>query len=129
MDAPIIVTSNHERHIMSLHKAQAFALAKGLPVLGWKKPLAGNITTLSEIALANIYEKRTELQGIFVQSAEENINPTHGLANGTEAYMHSVCIEEGDQPEIYRDRIRNARPGEFIEIPVPYSINVEIKFT
>jgi hypothetical protein len=74
-----------------------------------------------------------ELIGLFVQSApcvrrEENINPTRGLANGTSAYLHSICIADRDQPEIYRERIRKAKPGDVVEIPVPHSVNGEIKF-
>ena len=76
-----------------------------------------------------LYEKRPELTGIFVQQEENtSINPTRGLANGTSGSMHSICIRNSDQPDLYREKIKNAKPGEVINIPVPYSVNIEIKF-
>jgi hypothetical protein len=134
LEAPIIVTSNYERYVINFHKARAFAISKGVPVIAWKKPLAGILATrFSEETLQSLYEKRPELVGIFVQGApcvlrEENINPTRGLANGTSACFHSLCIADSDQPDLYKELIKKARPGEVIMIPVPYSINVEIKF-
>ncbi|MFN9941492.1 MAG: hypothetical protein ACK56I_18645, partial [bacterium] len=126
-EAMIVVTSNHERHAINLHKAQAFAISKGVPVIIWKKPLAGILASrFSDEGLRNLYEKKLELTGIFVQGApcvirEENINPTRGLANGTAGYMHSICISDSDQPDFYRQKIQSAKPGEVIEIPVPFA--------
>jgi hypothetical protein len=135
LDAPIIVTSNYERHVINMHQARAFALSRGLPVLIWKKPLVGNLPTmLTNEALDILYDKRVELIGIFVQPApcnlrEENINPTRGLANGTAAYLHSICFDEKNElNDYYTDIISKAKPGELINIPVPYSVNVEIKY-
>lgn len=134
IEAPIIVTSNYERYVLNIHKARAFALAKGVPVLMWKKPLVGHLATrLSTTTKEYLYDKRPELIGVFVQSApcvlrEENINPTRGLANGTQAVMHSIYIPDNCQPDSLRESIRNAQPGQIIYIPIPYSINVEIKF-
>jgi hypothetical protein len=131
LTAPIIVTSNSERHSINFYKAKEFAISQGVPVLTWRKPLCGNLATrFTDEALDMLYRSRVELRGIFVQSApcvlrEENINPSRGLANGTAAYLHSICLEN---PNDYEDLIRNAQPGELVEIPVPLSVNIEIKY-
>jgi hypothetical protein len=70
----------------------------------------------------------------FVQSApcnlcEENISPTRGFANGTAEYLHPICFDEKNElNDYYTDLISKAKPGELINIPVPYSVNVEIKY-
>jgi hypothetical protein len=69
---------------------------------------------------------------VFVQGApcvlrEENINPARGLANGTEGVMHSICFSD-DNTDHFQRLISEGMPGELIEIPVPYSINVKIRF-
>jgi hypothetical protein len=133
-NAPIIVSSNYERHNINLHKARAFARDMGVPILTWRKPLVGRLATiLNDQTLDLLYENTAELTGIFVQCApcvlrDENINPTRGLANGTAASLHSITFANTEELVKCENLINKAQPGELISIPVPSSINVEIKF-
>jgi hypothetical protein len=131
-DAPIVVTGNKERHALNLKQAQKFALKHGLPVLMWRKELCGSVATqLPEETIEQLYESNPQLTGIFVEGAPcnlstLNINPDKGLANGTPGIMHSLCLGSDTEPNIYRQRIDNAIPGQIVVIPIPYAINFKM---
>jgi hypothetical protein len=131
-DAPIIVSGNIERHSLNRKQAQKFAVRHGLPVLMWRKELCGTwATELPQDALELLYDMNPQLTGIFVQGApcnltSRNINPDKGLANGSPGIMHSICLGSDIEPNIYQDRINRALPGQIIQIPIPYAINVKM---
>jgi DNA polymerase III delta prime subunit len=130
LSAPIVVCSNKERHALNLSQARRFAIRNGVPILRWKNDLTASASSLDDIAIDLLYENEPELTGLFVKGApgllSRNMNPIAGLANGTPIVLHSITLCPDDDPEGFREIIRNASPGEFIDIPPPLSVNVMV---
>ena len=56
-----------------------------------------------------------------------NINSTHGLANGTEIKYHSLSFEDKKQKRRFNKLLRQATPGDVIDLDFPpTAINVEL---
>jgi hypothetical protein len=129
LDAPIIVCSNKERHALNLSQAKRFAIKNGVPILRWKHGLTASAAGLDDIAQDLLYENEPVLTGLFVQGApallSRNMNPMNGLANGSPLELHSITLCPDDDPEEVNNRIRNASPGDFVDIPPPLSVNVK----
>jgi hypothetical protein len=128
--APIIVTSNRERHEINLSQSQRYGKANGVPILQWRKQIIVS-DDVGEVVSDILYEQEPDLTGLFVEGAPahltDNMNATSGLANGTPVILHSVLLSDDDDPEFYRQKVASASPGDVINIPVPYAINVEIQ--
>jgi hypothetical protein len=129
LTAPIIVCSNTERHALNLTQARRFAIKNGVPILRWKHDLTVSASSLDDIAKDLLYDNEPELTGLFVEGApallSRNINPMKGLANGTPVTLHSITMCPDDDPEDIINKIRNASPGDFVDIPPPLSVNVK----
>jgi hypothetical protein len=72
---------------------------------------------------------------LFVPGAlgylNHNVNTNIGLANGTEIRYHSLSFESGQEEEIFREQLENARSGDDPNRVVtltrpPAAINVEL---
>jgi hypothetical protein len=129
-EAPLIVTSNIERHHQNLPRTMTFAKLHNSPVLTWKYPLNDTIAAqLSEDHLNLLYRHNNCLHGYFVKNAPAyliaNTDPTKGLANGTPCFLHSLCFDNVLDPQL-QSKIDSALPGELVEIPVPISVNVRV---
>ena len=129
-EAPLIVTSNLERHYQNLPRIITYAQINNLPVLTWKLPLNGEIAAQLEIEQLNLlYEQNKCLHGYFVKNAPayitDNTDPNKGLANGTPCFLHSLCFDTDFDPQLQLE-IDSASPGTLIEIPVPVSVNVRV---
>ena len=129
--APIVVCSNREKDQLQKVKAVAFAIANNTCVITWKHPLVGsNALKFSETALNILHKSQPELMGTFVLGApaflNNNLDCSHGLANGTPLLLHSLTLNPDDQPETYANAIADARPGQIVTIPCPFSVNVSV---
>ena len=127
--APIIVSSNRERHSLNLLQAQRFAMSKNVAILRWRKQM--NVTNeIDEMICDTLYHHEPSLTGLFVQGAPanllENLNPTSGLANGTPIILHSVIMKDEATSENVRSRLSQAIPGEFVDIPEPHAVVVAV---
>ena len=129
LTAPIVVTSNRERHEINLSQARRYGKTKGLPVLRWKKQLSVS-DDIDEALSSILYENEPDLIGLFVEGAPAhltaNLNASSGLANGTPVVLHSVLLAADDDLSHYRSLVANAEPGEVVDIPVPYAVQVKI---
>jgi hypothetical protein len=130
--APVVVCSNRERHALNISQAKRFAMKHGVPILRWKRELC-NKDVLADLGNAYcdmLYSNEPELMGIFVYGApailNDNLNPTAGLANGTPLVLHSIVFSEDEDIAHWEALIDATQPGEIIDIPVPYAVNVSV---
>lgn len=56
-----------------------------------------------------------------------NLNPTKGLANGTDLTLHSLTFFNQRELDLVSQKVSSALPGEVIEVPLPFSVNVLAK--
>jgi hypothetical protein len=129
LTAPIVVSSNDERHALNISQAQRYAIEKKVPILRWKRPLK-IANDLGEHMCSLLYEHQPRLTGLFIEGAPatlvENLNATDGLANGTPLIMHSVVLSEDDNSENLSKLISEASPGTIIDITAPYALVVSV---
>lgn len=89
----------------------------------------------NNIALDELRTELPELQGRFVAGAPGhtvfNLNPSKSYANGTPVVLHSLTFTEQDTPlvleKIQQWRDAGSIPGEEISVPVPETINVQVR--
>jgi hypothetical protein len=151
-DATIVVAANPQRHAINKVQAARAAVATGVPVVQWHRPLEDAlVAAMPPATLARLYELYPELTGIFVQGARgflsRNMHPAKGLANGTpvrplrtaacsqshtppyrpQVFLHSLCLSEEDKAAGKAEEIEHAGPGVVVTLlRPPRSINVEV---
>jgi len=131
LDAPIIVSSNHERHILNSLRIQQCANQRNQIVLRWKNPLTDNtIEKLDNICQEVAYKVLPELYGYFMIGTpcylHDNINASEGLANGTPIVLHSIKFNDIDYEQKVINDISISKIGDIIDIPIPSYINVKV---
>ena len=144
-DAPIVVANNKIRHKINQQRILAHAKNKGRPVLFWRNPLAGeNALLLSNAERQQLYSDHLPLTSYFAEGVvctiTENLSQLRGIVNGAQCVMHSLTLDPTEDEERAKrqmpdgtpmpsvhDCIRNARPGDLVELIVPpISVNVTL---
>ena len=133
--ATIAVTSNFERRYLNWLGAIRYAKDHDLPVIYWPSTVTGpEWTSLPETQRAAlVVANQWLLHTTFVPGVEsylcQNINPEHGLANGTLVREHSITFEEHVQESVemasFRQAYKVGKPGELILAPFKPTKNVE----
>ena len=125
--APIVVTSNIERHLINKTQVFRFAHAKGLPVLTWVDPL---VNAPMEVDEQTNEKMDPTARRYFVLGAPcyivENLNSAAtGIVNGTPGYLHSLSWDDG----VSKEGLGSFAPvpGHLVEVPPPHTINVLCK--
>lgn len=144
-DAPIVVANNKIRYKINQQRIIAHAKNKGCPVLFWRNPLAGeNALLLSQAEKQQIYSTHLPLTSYFaagvICTITENKSQLRGIVNGAHCIMHSLTLDPTEDTERSKrlmpdgtpmpplhDCIRNAKPGDLVELIVPpISVNVTL---
>jgi len=136
-DAPIIVTSNRERGVITLAQARRWGKRHGVPVIRWYYGFNLSIPEQKEDAeiRAFIYTNEASASGLFVEGAvaylTQNINPRVGLSNGTRCFFHSLSFDPSESPDKVNEalaKIKAAGPGDIVDIGIrPISVNVRLE--
>ena len=128
--APIVVTTNIERHVINKMQAIRFARDKGLPVLTWVDPLAN---APCDVDAGTDEKMDPSARRYFVLGAPafigENLNSAAtGIVNGSPGWLHSLSWGE-DSSYDSRQCAGSYQSGQLVEVPVPHTINVLRKNT
>ena len=123
--APILVTSNVERHVINKSQVMRYAREKGLPVFTWVNPL---VKVPFEVDTSTQEKMDPSARKYFVVGAPafigKNVNSAAtGIVNGSAGWLHSLSW--GPKCEVNLDG--NYKPGELVEVPVPHTVNVMLK--
>jgi len=127
-EAPIVVTSNHERVELNYVQAKRYAARHGLPFFSWRvEPSKRMAKKLTATEWEAGYAGNREMHGYFVKGAPAyltyNISTARGLSNGTFVHMHSLTFD-GRLAVEAAAMVERATGGE-IELPcAPASVNV-----
>jgi len=140
-----VVANNKIRHKINQQRIVAHAKNKGCPVLFWRNPLAGeNALSLSQAERQQIYSTHLPLTSYFaagvICTITENLSQLRGIVNGAQCVMHSLTLDPTEDTERAKRQmpdgtpmpslhecIRNARPGELVELIMPpISVNVAL---
>jgi hypothetical protein len=135
--APIICSDNVTRH--AINKLKIFELARRIrsPVIAVRLPLAVHARTAftaasirTRTSMEKLQDQHDNLTFYFVPGApvmcKDNISPSFGIANGTQAVLHSLTLnpEKVDVDDVWQ-QISLTQPGELFELQVlPLSINI-----
>jgi hypothetical protein len=125
--ATILVASNLERNMLNLVALKNFARRNNLPIFRWRNEVQGIMMT--EKQHSDLAENEPILFGYFCPGAPAvittNINPSNRLANGTPVTLFSLTFhQDAVLPEAFELNTFSS-PGEIIDVPFPYSINVK----
>ena len=98
MTAPIVITSNEERYWINEEQSKLFVTQQHWSRIVWYQPILRIVANAMDQNQVNyLYATCHRLKGIFVHGAPgfltENINPTHGLTNGTAITYHSIVLD------------------------------------
>ena len=135
----IVCASNYERHCFNFLQAKRWAKKHGEPLLVWYSPIreksTSRISTLSRAHYERVpsrgkaySEYVPRLKGYFVRGAicyivDAGLQPNKtNIVNGTEGKLHSLTWDGG-----YKFNHAKSQPGEVVEVPIPYSVNVMVK--
>lgn len=101
MSAPIVVTSNEERYRINEQQPTIFAKHQNWPRIVWYQPILGLVANANQDQVNYLYGTCHRLKDIFVHGAPgfltEDINPTHGLTNGTTITYHSLVLDPTEE--------------------------------
>jgi hypothetical protein len=131
MTAPIVVTSDEERYRTNEQQSKLFARQQHWPRIVWYQPILGIVANAMDQNQVNyLYATCHRLKGIFVHGApgflSENINPTHGLTNGTAITYHSIVLD----PKEDRDFVLSAMTSSQEDVVLQYNpVYVLVKVT
>ncbi|KAJ3287923.1 hypothetical protein HDU76_007760, partial [Blyttiomyces sp. JEL0837] len=121
-NAKIISSTRRAVNAFNIIGLKRFAISKGLPILRFKAPLASNDVNHLPGYNALDPSKFPDAYGHFVPGASailtSNINVPFGLTNGTDITLHHLQLSHSDQTKV-TNLIRNANPGEIIDISTP----------
>ncbi len=128
--APIVVLGNQERQRLNHQQVHAFARTHTLTLVRWKLPLVGKeVESMSVESLDALYANEYGLWQYFVRGAPcmllRNVQPTKSMANGSTAFMHSLCFEHGTPPEITVAEAASCYSVVDLQEP-PLSINIQL---
>ena len=130
MSAPIVVTSNEERYRINEHQSTIFDKQQNWSCIIWYQPILGLVANTIDQDLVNyLYATCHRLKGIFVHGAQgfltENINPTHGLKNGTAITYHSLILDPKEDRECVLPAMSSSREDIILQFnPVYVLVNV-----
>lgn len=138
--APIICSDNVTRHAINKLKVFEFAKSVGAPIVAIRLPLSDYSTsafTASSIRTGRSYEslldEHDDLTFYFVRGApvmcKDNVSPTFGIANGSQAILHSLTLNaENCKIDDVWAEIDATPPGEVVYLKeLPLSINIQLK--
>ena len=130
-NACFIVSTNRERHNISFHMAQLFAIRNKCPIIRWKLEIKGWMNRPSINEELDLLDKDPIFYDHFVKGIDcyvtENINPSLMIGNGTKVKQHSLVFETLEHEDYVAEMILNSRPGQVLTLPfTPLSINVEL---
>ena len=130
-NACFIVSTNRERHNISFHMAQLFAIRHKCPIIRWNLKIKGWLNRPSINEELDLLDKDPIFYDHFVQGIDcyltENINTPLMIGNGTKVKQHSLVFETQEHENHVADMILNSRPGQIITLPfTPLCINVEL---
>jgi len=145
-NAAIVVANNDIRHKINQIRIISHAKTNGRPVIFWRNtPCGDNASLLSRAELQRLYSTHLPLTSYFAVGGlcmiTENLSQAKGIVNGTQCVMHSLTPDPKEDEERAKrrnpldntpflslhDAIRNAKPGEMVELLLPpLSINVTI---
>ena len=98
----------------------------------WKLQLAdASARQTPQVILDNLFDQCEYAWSYFVPSApaylDFNLKPSLGLANGTACLLHSLVFDEiRTNLEEIEANYAATSPGEFVEVPAPAAVNVEL---
>jgi hypothetical protein len=130
MSAPIVVTSNEERYRINEQKSTVFAKQQNCPRIIWYQPILGLVANVIDQDQVNyLYATCHRLKGIFVHGAPgfltENINPTHGLTNGTAITYHSLVLDPREDRESVLSAMASSQEDVILQFnPIYVLVNV-----
>ena len=131
LDAVIVTPGNQIRNALNKDAIQRLGRRLGVPVLRWRLPLTDASARQLPVDLQDqLYDQCTEAWAYFVVSApaylDFNLKPSLGLANGTACRLYSVILHPSCDNDQFRDDYTCAQPGEFVDILVPHTVNVQL---
>ena len=131
LDAVIVTPGNQVRNAINKDAIQRLGHRLGVPVFRWRLPLTDASARQLPVDLQDqLYDHCTEAWGYFVVSApaylDFNLKPTLGLANGTACRLYSVVLDPSCDTDQFRDDYACAQPGQFVDIRVPHTVNVQL---
>ena len=128
LSAPIVVSTNRERHTLTHPVCVRYAKSKGCAVIRWpakyqhwqQKPSGANLNMALQDPCFFEY---------FVQGAKgfisSNINKTVKLVNGRAVQYHSIVPCNEEQEQELRQKLSMASPGDVITLDdPPAAVNV-----
>ena len=129
--APIVTATNAERIAINILQLKRFAVKYNTVILRWKNPLKSSHGSMLTVKVTNLfYNNCNELYSYFTVGAPcfvtHNIVPLLGVANGTAATLHSVTCSSLQLQEQLKEMVSASKPGDIIEIPCPYAVNVDV---
>ena len=132
--ATIIVTGNAERREINAWQAKRWAEYHGVNTVRWprkreERSWRGRPADEASIthALQNACFWEYYVPDAMGYLNTHNINSTYGLANGTEIKYHSLSFEDKKQKRRFNKLLRQAAPGDVIDLDFPpTAINVEL---
>lgn len=133
--APIVVTSNRERCVITNIRTTFWAVKNQTPRFVWKVPLTGDLSSYFNAATnAYLYRNNPALYEHFVAGVPgfltENINPSLGLSNGTPVIYHSLTLDPREDYHSIVESIANLSsfqtdirlefPPSYIHVSIPH---------
>lgn len=130
-DATFIVSTNRERHNVSFHMAQVFAIKHKTPIIRWRLEVKQWLNRPNIQEEFDLIDKDPIFYDHFVKGIDcyctENINPTMMVGNGTKVKLHSLVFETIEQENHVLRMVTNSEGGQIITIPfAPICVNVEL---
>ena len=123
--APVLVTSNLERHVINKHQVVRYARDHGVLVFSWINP----ITNAGDLEIDETEEEAISVTArrYFAVGApcyvDQNLNAAAtGIVNGSKGKMHSLTFKTGYTIDIPF----NSESGDIINVDPPVSVNVRL---
>ena len=124
-----LVGTNKERRALNKSMLVNFAKSNGHPILSFKFDSA-SFNAQSNVVLPHLYKLSCVGTGYFVKDAPimitMNIRTMAGVSNGVCGKMHSFAYNEDGFFEGVKIKLRGAQPGEFVPVPCPDYLIVEL---
>ena len=130
-NACYIVATNRERHNISFHMAQRYALKHKYPIIRWRLNIKWWMNRPSINEELDLLDKDPIFYDHFIKGIEsyctENINTNLMIGNGTKVKLHSLVFETREQENYVTNLVLNSSPGQIITLPfAPICVNVAL---
>ena len=121
-ETTIVSTDQKTVHAVNEVMLQRFTIARGLPIVAWRLPMADKYEKKFGHNSNFIYDTVKDMTLYFVPQARccltSNLSPEKGLSNGTQGRLHSIVLHD-DEAQSRAQEIRDAGAGTVVMLDFP----------